>query len=80
MLSISLTKDFEQLDRGPINLTEEALRSLSGSSPFHPSKAAWVTRYENLVVLRTFSKRAGLAGIRVGYGEHGTAALLRKRI
>ena len=54
MLSISLTKDFEQLDRGPINLTEEALRSLSGSSPFPPSKAAWVTRYENLVVLRTF--------------------------
>lgn len=29
---------------------------------------AWVGRYENLVVLRTFSKWAGLAGLRVGYG------------
>ncbi|WP_174842785.1 histidinol-phosphate transaminase [Candidatus Oscillochloris fontis] len=28
----------------------------------------WVPRYENLVVLRTFSKWAGLAGMRVGYG------------
>ncbi|MFV9506747.1 MAG: histidinol-phosphate transaminase [Oscillochloridaceae bacterium umkhey_bin13] len=29
--------------------------------------AAWVARYPNLVVLRTFSKWAGLAGLRVGY-------------
>ncbi len=28
----------------------------------------WVMEYENLVVLRTFSKLAGLAGLRVGYG------------
>jgi histidinol-phosphate aminotransferase len=28
----------------------------------------WVPQYENLVVLRTFSKWAGLAGLRVGYG------------
>ncbi|NTV62388.1 MAG: histidinol-phosphate transaminase [Oscillochloris sp.] len=28
----------------------------------------WVSKYENLVVLRTFSKWAGLAGMRVGYG------------
>jgi histidinol-phosphate aminotransferase len=30
--------------------------------------SSWVGRYENLVVLRTFSKWAGLAGLRVGYG------------
>ena len=29
----------------------------------------WVERYENLIVLRTFSKSAALAGIRVGYGS-----------
>lgn len=29
---------------------------------------AWVGRHENLAVLRTFSKWAGLAGLRVGYG------------
>jgi histidinol-phosphate aminotransferase len=28
----------------------------------------WVLEYDNLVVLRTFSKLAGLAGLRVGYG------------
>ncbi|CAD6242728.1 unnamed protein product [Miscanthus lutarioriparius] len=32
------------------------------------SKMAWVKKYDNLIVLRTFSKRAGLAGLRVGYG------------
>ncbi len=30
--------------------------------------AALVARYDNLIILRTFSKWAGLAGLRVGYG------------
>jgi histidinol-phosphate aminotransferase len=34
----------------------------------HPSRADWVLRHENLVVLRTFSKAAGIAGLRLGYG------------
>ncbi|BFI29313.1 hypothetical protein AXG93_1154s1790 [Marchantia polymorpha subsp. ruderalis] len=33
-----------------------------------PSRMTWVKEHENLIVLRTFSKRAGLAGLRVGYG------------
>ncbi len=32
------------------------------------SRIGWVKEYSNLVVLRTFSKWAGLAGLRVGYG------------
>ncbi|MBY8987280.1 MAG: aminotransferase class I/II-fold pyridoxal phosphate-dependent enzyme, partial [Candidatus Lokiarchaeota archaeon] len=32
------------------------------------SIAEWVPQYENLVVLRTFSKAYGLGGLRVGYG------------
>ena len=32
------------------------------------SVAHWVTERENLIVLRTFSKWAGLAGLRLGYG------------
>ncbi|WVZ73986.1 hypothetical protein U9M48_022227 [Paspalum notatum var. saurae] len=32
------------------------------------SRMTWVKKYDNLIVLRTFSKRAGLAGLRVGYG------------
>ena len=34
-----------------------------------PSRIQWVQQYDNLVVLRTFSKSAALAGIRVGYGS-----------
>jgi len=32
------------------------------------SVAAWVLEHENLIVLRTFSKWAGIAGLRLGYG------------
>jgi histidinol-phosphate aminotransferase len=32
------------------------------------SRIDWVTRHPNLIVLRTFSSWAGLAGLRVGYG------------
>ena len=33
-----------------------------------PTRAPWCLEHDNLCVLRTFSKRAGLAGMRVGYG------------
>lgn len=33
-----------------------------------PSRAGWVQRYPNLIVLRTFSKLLGMAGMRIGYG------------
>jgi len=32
------------------------------------SRAQWVVEYDNLIVLRTFSKWAGIAGLRLGYG------------
>ncbi|KAL1807522.1 hypothetical protein ACET3Z_024512 [Daucus carota] len=32
------------------------------------SRMQWVKKHENLIILRTFSKRAALAGLRVGYG------------
>jgi histidinol-phosphate aminotransferase len=32
------------------------------------SLISWVSQYENLIVLRTFSKWAGMAGLRLGYG------------
>lgn len=37
-------------------------------APANASHITWVQEYNNLVVLRTFSKLAGLAGLRVGYG------------
>jgi histidinol-phosphate aminotransferase len=33
-----------------------------------PSRSDWVLRHDNLVILRTFSKAAGIAGLRLGYG------------
>ncbi len=46
-----------------IVVLDEAYIEFSGGS-----RADWVLEHENLVVLRTFSKWAGLAGLRVGYG------------
>ncbi|TMW96533.1 hypothetical protein EJD97_007200 [Solanum chilense] len=45
-------------------ILDEAYVEFSGME----SKMKWVKKHENLIVLRTFSKRAGLAGLRVGYG------------
>ena len=42
---------------------DEAYVEFSGGS-----RIQWVKEYPNLIVLRTFSKWAGLAGLRVGYG------------
>ena len=39
------------------------------------SRASWVLEHDNLIVLRTFSKRAGLAGLRVGYGLFPSALM-----
>jgi histidinol-phosphate aminotransferase len=33
-----------------------------------PSRSSWVLEHDNLVILRTFSKAAGIAGLRLGYG------------
>lgn len=50
------------LETGALVVVDEAYAEFSGKS-----FVSWVNDYENLVVLRTFSKWAGLAGLRVGY-------------
>lgn len=47
---------------------EEQISAFSAPSAVNSSRINWVMEYENLAVLRTFSKLAGLAGLRVGYG------------
>jgi histidinol-phosphate aminotransferase len=50
---------------------EKTEKNFAHSAPFaanNPSRIHWTLEYENLAVLRTFSKLAGLAGLRVGYG------------
>jgi histidinol-phosphate aminotransferase len=39
------------------------------------NRILWVLKHDNLVVLRTFSKWAGLAGLRVGYGAFPLAVI-----
>ncbi|MDP7415631.1 MAG: histidinol-phosphate transaminase [Dehalococcoidales bacterium] len=53
----------EILDTGVPVLVDEAYYEFCGETV-----ASLVSRYPNLMVLRTFSKWAGLAGLRVGYG------------
>ena len=36
--------------------------------PEFPNGLDWLARYQNLIVLRTFSKIYGLAGLRIGFG------------
>ncbi|MBA7709953.1 Histidinol-phosphate aminotransferase [subsurface metagenome] len=53
----------EILDTGLPVLVDEAYYEFSGETV-----APLISRYKNLMVLRTFSKWAGLAGVRIGYG------------
>lgn len=53
------------LDMPILVVLDEAYIEFSGLE----SRMPWVKKHDNLIVLRTFSKRAGLAGIRVGYGS-----------
>ncbi len=62
--NITPQKDIlEIVDTGVPVLVDEAYYEFSGETV-----APLVKQYENLMVLRTFSKWAGLAGLRVGYG------------
>jgi len=68
----------EILDTGVPVLVDEAYYEFSGQTV-----APLVSQYQNLMVLRTFSKWAGLAGLRVGYGlfpPRITDYLLRTKI
>lgn len=47
---------------------EETKISFASFAVNSASRIYWTLEYDNLAVLRTFSKLAGLAGLRVGYG------------
>lgn len=62
--SLTGEEDLRRLLRLPaVVVVDEAYAEFSGKSV-----AGWVPEYPNLVVVRTFSKWAGLAGLRMGYG------------
>src|SRR5438128_10596121 len=53
-------------DDPPLIVLDEAYRDFV-DDPEYPDGVSLLTRYPRLLVLRTFSKIAGLAGLRVGY-------------
>ena len=57
----------ELVETGMVVVVDEAYYEFSGATV-----APLVPKYENLIVLRSFSKWAGLAGLRVGYGVFPT--------
>lgn len=58
-------EDLSKLLNLPVMVVlDEAYIAFSGFK----SRISWVKRYDNLIVLQTFSKSCGLAGLRVGYG------------
>lgn len=64
-------EDLIRLLRLPLLIVlDEAYAEFAGAS-FAP----WVLEHDNLIVLRTFSKWAGLAGLRVGYGVFPSALM-----
>jgi histidinol-phosphate aminotransferase len=57
----------QKLDPTIIVVLDEAYAEYV-ESPQYPQSMALVKKYSNVIVLRTFSKLYGLAGLRVGYG------------
>jgi histidinol-phosphate aminotransferase len=58
----------------PLVVLDEAYRDFC-DDPEYPDGVGLLTRYPRLLVLRTFSKVAGLAGLRVGYAVGGIDAM-----
>ena len=49
--------------------------------PDYPDASQWLGEFPNLIVIRTFSKAYGLAGLRIGYGlSHPAVADLLNRV
>ena len=57
----------QKLDPSIIVVLDEAYAEYV-ESPLYPQSLALVKKYPNVIVLRTFSKLYGLAGLRIGYG------------
>ena len=65
--------DLERLlDLPLVVVLDEAYVEFAG---LERSRIGWVADFDNLIVLRTFSKWAGLAGLRVGYGAFPVALM-----
>jgi histidinol-phosphate aminotransferase len=73
----ALTRFLKSLaDDSPLIVLDEAYRDFC-DDPEYPDGVALLARFPRLVLLRTFSKIAGLAGLRVGYMIASPASIER---
>lgn len=56
-----------QVPKDIVIMLDEAYYEYAADCLEYPDGAAYLKDYDNLIVLRTFSKSSGLAGLRVGY-------------
>lgn len=81
--AIGKTEIEHLLDRTPervLVVIDEAYREFVQRPDYHFDSVSYISRHKNLVLLRTFSKIYGLAGLRIGYAiadESVLGAILR---
>lgn len=76
----ALENFLEQIPRHVVVVVDEAYSEYV-DEPDYPNAIAWIERFPNLIVTRTFSKIYGLAGLRVGYAiSHPQIADLLNRV
>jgi histidinol-phosphate aminotransferase len=63
----SFNRFMERVPPGVVVVVDEAYAEFV-TSPSYPDTREWIRRDRNIIVLRTFSKAYGLAGVRLGYG------------
>lgn len=66
--SADLQRFVEALPQRVILVLDEAYYEYARDFDWYPNAVKWVNEGRNVVILRTFSKAYGLAGLRVGYG------------
>ncbi|MFC0188548.1 histidinol-phosphate transaminase [Fictibacillus aquaticus] len=57
----------EKVPKGVLVVSDEAYYEYVGAEDY-PDTVPFLKQYENLIILRTFSKAYGLASLRIGYG------------
>lgn len=65
--NITLTDFINKVPRNVLIVIDEAYREYTNASDI-PDSVELMKRHDNIIVLRTFSKIYGLAGLRIGYG------------
>jgi histidinol-phosphate aminotransferase len=64
----ALERFLDSMPERALTVIDEAYYEYAAAAPEYPSGLDWVRAGRNVVVLRTFSKAYGLAGLRLGYG------------